>query len=175
MRLLDTYIFRTTVASIAIVLVVITSLDLLAKLIDELGNLTADYTFLEALIYVGLAVPASVYKYMPFAGLVGGLVGLGSLASTSELIIMRAAGVGLLRLTWSVLKPVLWFIVAMLVFAEYVIPVTDQYAESRRAELLQGKNKALSSREGLWNREGNEFMHFNSCLLYTSPSPRDRG
>lgn len=162
MRLLDAYVFRTTVASIAIVLLVITSLDLLAKFIDELGNLNEQYNFIEALIYVGLAFPASIYQYMPFAGLVGGLVGLGSLAATSELVIMRAAGISLLRLTWSVLKPVLWFIVAMLLFAEYVIPVTDQYAESRRSLLLQGQNQALSSREGLWNREGNEFMHFNS-------------
>ena len=162
MRLLDAYISRTTIASIAIVLMVITSLDLLAKLIDELGNLTDSYTFIEAVIYVALGLPASVYQYMPFAGLVGGLVGLGSLASTSELIVMRAAGVSLLRLTWSVLKPVLWFIIAMLLFAEYVIPVSDQYSENRRSILLQGNNKALSSREGLWNREGNEFMHFNS-------------
>ena len=162
MRLLDAYIFRTTVASIAIVLLVITSLDLLAKFIDELGNVTEQYHFIEALIYVSLAFPASMYQYMPFAGLVGGLVGLGSLAATSELVVMRAAGISLLRLTWAVIKPVLWFIVAMLVFAEYIIPTTDQYAESRRSLLLQGGNMALSAREGLWNREGDEFMHFNS-------------
>ncbi len=161
MRLLNGYIFRTTVSSIIVVLVVITSLDLLAKLIDELGGLTDNYTFVEALIYVALAAPASMYKYMPFAGLVGGLVGLGSLASTSELVIMRAAGVSLLRITWSVIKPVLWFIALMLIFAEYVIPVTDQYSENRRATMLQGNNNALSSKGGLWNREGNEFMHFN--------------
>lgn len=162
MRLLNSYIFRTTVASILVVLLVISSLDILAKLIDELGNLTPKYTFGEALLYVLLGIPSSFYKYMPFAGLVGALVGLGSLASTSELVVMRAAGVSLLRLTWAVLKPVLWFIIAMLIFAEYVIPVADQYAENRRSSLLQGNNSALSSRGGLWNREGNLFMHFNT-------------
>ena len=162
MRLLNAYIFRTTVVSILVVLLVITALDILAKLIDELGNLTSTYTFAEALIYVVLAIPSSFYQYMPFAGLVGGLVGLGSLASTSELVVMRAAGVSLLRLTWAVLKPVLWFIAAMLVFAEYVIPVSDQYAESRRSALLQGGNTALSAKGGVWNREGMLFMHFNS-------------
>jgi lipopolysaccharide export system permease protein len=161
-RLLNAYIFRTTVASIMVVLLVITALDILAKLIDELGNLTVTYTFTEALIYVLLAIPSSFYQYMPFAGLVGGLVGLGSLASTSELVVMRAAGVSLLRLTWAVLKPVLWFIAAMLLFAEYVIPVSDQYAESRRSSLLQGNNSALSAKSGVWNREDNLFMHFNS-------------
>lgn len=161
MRLLNGYIFRATVASIIVVLVVITSLDILAKLIDELGNLTDAYNFTEALIYVALAIPASIYKYMPFAGLVGGLIGLGSLAATSELVIMRAAGVSLLRITWSVIKPALWFIAAMLIFAEYIIPVSDQYSENRRSALLQGST-TLSVRGGLWNREGDTFMHFNS-------------
>jgi lipopolysaccharide export system permease protein len=161
-RLLNGYIFRTTVASIIVVLLVITALDILAKLIDELGHLSNSYHFSEALLYVALAIPASIYKYMPFAGLVGALVGLGSLASTSELVVMRAAGVSLLRITWSVIKPALWFILLMLFFAEYVIPVSDQYSENRRASLLEGKNNALSSVGGLWNREGNEFMHFNS-------------
>jgi lipopolysaccharide export system permease protein len=160
-RLLNAYIFRTTVSSIIVVLLVITALDILAKLIDELGNLTDIYTFTEVLIYVTLSIPSSFYQYMPFAGLVGGLVGLGSLASTSELVVMRAAGVSLLRLTWAVLKPVLWFIAAMLLFAEYVIPVSDQYAENRRSALLQGDNSALSAKGGVWNREGKVFMHFN--------------
>ena len=162
MRLLNAYIFRTTVVSILVVLLVITALDILAKLIDELGNLTPTFTFSEVLLYVVLAIPSSFYQYMPFAGLVGGLVGLGSLASTSELVVMRAAGVSLLRLTWAVLKPVLWFIAVMLVFAEYVIPVSDQYAESRRSALLQGGNSALSAKGGVWNREDTLFMHFNS-------------
>lgn len=162
MRLLNGYIFRTTLSSIIVVLIVITSLDILAKLIDELGNLTQAYTFSEALLYVVLAIPSSMYKYMPFAGLVGGLVGLGSLASTSELVVMRAAGVSLLGITWSVIKPALCFIVVMLLFAQYVIPVSDQYAENRRSSLLQGHNNALASHGGLWNREGDVFMHFNS-------------
>jgi lipopolysaccharide export system permease protein len=161
-RLLNGYIFRTTVSSIIVVLLVISSLDLLAKLIDELGNLTPAYDFSEALIYVLLAIPSSIYKYMPIAGLVGGLVGLGGLASTSELVVMRAAGVSLLRISWSVIKPVLGFIVAMIVFAEYIIPVSDQYAENRRTSLLQGETNSLNLRGGLWNREGDTFMHFNS-------------
>lgn len=162
MRLLNGYIFRATMTSIIVVLLVITSLDILAKLIDELDNLTPAYNFSEVLIYVLLAIPASLYKYMPFAGLVGGLVGLGSLASTSELVIMRAAGVSLLRITWLVIKPALWFVVVMLLLAEYVIPVSDQYSENRRSLLLQGQNNALASQGGLWNKEGNVFMHFNS-------------
>ena len=69
MRLLNAYIFRTTVVSILMVLLVITALDLLAKLIDELGSLTPSYTFFEVLVYVLLSIPSSFYQFMPFAGL----------------------------------------------------------------------------------------------------------
>lgn len=144
------------------VLLVICALDLLAKLIDELDSLNQNYTFVEVLIYVGLQTPLSLYRYMPFAVLVGGLLGLGGLAASSELTILRAAGVSLLRITLSILKPILLFIVIALLLAEFVNPLAEQYAENRRSLKLEGVKSALSSRSGLWNREGNEFMHFNS-------------
>jgi lipopolysaccharide export system permease protein len=162
MRLLNQYLFSTLISSILMVLLVICSLDMLAKFIDELDKITNDYTFLEVCIYVGLNMPASIYRYMPFAALVGGLIGLGSLASTSELLIMRAAGVSLMRLTASIIKPVLLLIVIVLLLAEYVIPTAEQYSENRRDIKRQDIKTALSSRGGLWNREGSEFMHFNS-------------
>jgi lipopolysaccharide export system permease protein len=144
------------------VLLVICSLDMLSKFIDQLDNITNNYTFLEVFIYVALNIPASIYRYMPFAALVGGLIGLGSLASTSELIIMRAAGVSLIRMTVSIMKPVILLIVFVLLLAEYVIPTAVQYSENRKDIKRQGIESVMSSYGGLWNREGNEFMHFNS-------------
>ncbi len=161
-RILNAYVSQKTVVSVLIVLMVISALDLLAQLIEELGELNDNYTVIDALVYVGLYIPSSVYKYMPFAALVGGLIGLGGLAATSELVVMRSAGISLLNITWMVIKPVLWFILVMLLLAEYVIPVADQYAENRRSLLLQGKDTVLNSPEGLWNREGDVFMHVNS-------------
>ncbi len=162
MRLLNRYLFSTILSSVLMVLLVICALDLLAKFIDELDKITESYNFTEVMVYVGLSLPVSIYRYMPFAALVGGLIGLGSLASTSELITMRAAGVSLLRITFSIIKPILLLVVIVLVLAEYVIPISEQYAENRRSLKLEGVKSALSSRSGLWNREGNEFMHFNS-------------
>ncbi|MFT6389244.1 MAG: lipopolysaccharide export system permease protein [Cellvibrionaceae bacterium] len=162
MRLLNRYLFSTIFSSVLMVLMVICALDLLAKFIDELDSITERYTFFEVMIYVSLNIPVSIYRYMPFAALVGGLIGLGSLAATSELITMRAAGVSLLRITLSVLKPILLLVIVVVFLAEYVIPAAEQYAENRRSLKLEGVKSALSSRSGLWNREGNEFMHFNS-------------
>ena len=162
MRLLNQYLFSRLLTSVLMVLLVICSLDILSKFIDELDNITNNYTFLEVCIHLALNIPGSIYRYMPFATLVGVLIGLGSLASTSELIIMRAAGVSLLRLAFSVIKPVLLLIIVVLLLAEYVIPTAGQYSENRRDIKRQGIKTEQSSYGGLWNHEGNEYMHFNS-------------
>ena len=161
MRKLNRYIARSVSGAILMVLFVIVALDGIASLVDQLGELKGSYTFLQAMIYVGLTLPSSVYEFLPFSSLVGCLVGLGILANSSELVIMRAAGVSVARITWAVMKPALVFIVAGLLLGEYVTPLTDQIAESRRA-IAQGDQQALGSKHGLWSREGNEFMHFNA-------------
>ena len=161
MRKLNGYIARSVLGAVAMVLLVIVALDAISALVDELGSIKGNYTIAEVFVYVGLTLPGRIYENIPFSALVGCLIGLGSLAGSSELVVMRAAGVSLLRITWAVMKPVLWFIVLGLVIGEYLTPFSDQIAESRRS-LAQGDTRALESRRGLWNREGNEYMHFNA-------------
>lgn len=163
MRKLNRYIGSTVTGSIAAALLVFLSLDSISAIIDQLDELKGNYTFLEALIYVGYTLPSRIYEQIPLSALVGCLFGLGMLASSSELVIMRAAGVSVLSITWAVMKPAILFVVLGLLLGEYVSPVTDQIAESHRA-LAQGDQEAMQSRRGLWNREGNEFMHFNVVL-----------
>jgi lipopolysaccharide export system permease protein len=159
---LNGYIFKVILAATIIVLLVICSLDFIGKLIDELGKINEQYTFVEVLIYVGLKFPINIYNYLPFSALVGCLIGLGSLATSSELVVMRAAGVSIYRIGFSALRPILLLIIFALLMAEFIIPVSEQYSENRRSVKLEGSQSALSSRFGLWHREGNEFMHFNS-------------
>lgn len=163
MRHLNRYIASTVIGAVAVVLMVVVALDAISALVDELGDISASYNFTEILIYVGLTLPGRIYEQIPMASLIGCLVGLGMLAGTSELTIMRAAGVSVWRITWSVMKPAMVFIGLGILLGEAIIPLTDQIADSRRA-LVQGDDKALQSRHGLWNREGSEFMHFNAVL-----------
>jgi lipopolysaccharide export system permease protein len=162
MRKLNRYVSRSVAMAIGMVLLVLMSLDLIVSFIDQLASVRDNYTMAEALIYIGFTLPRRIYEYLPFATLIGCLVGLGILASSSELVIMRAAGVSVARICWMVLKPVLWFIALGILLAEYVTPYTDQMAESRRALALD--RRAPQHEQGLWNREGDEFMHFNAVL-----------
>src|SRR5690606_19614957 len=83
--------------------------------------------------------------------------------NTSELTVMRAAGVSVIQIIWAVMRPILVFIVLGVFLGEFVTPTTDQYAESRKAIAL-GHQSALQGQRGIWNREGNEFMHFSAVL-----------
>lgn len=161
MRILNRYLFKTIFFSVLTVLLVLCALHFLGIVVEELKEISDSYTFLEILLYTSLNLPLSFYEFIPFAALVGALIGLGGLASTSELVVMRSAGVSLMQISLSVVRPIIVLIVMSLFLAEYVIPFTEQYAENRRSLKLNGVNTALSSRRGLWNREGDEYMHFN--------------
>lgn len=163
MRKLRRYVALQVLSSILGVLLVIVSLDFVADLVDQLSQLKGKYTLLEALFYVVLYIPSSVCDFLPLAALVGCLIGLGVLANSSELVVMRAAGVSIRGIIWAVMRPVFLFIIGGALIGEYVAPYTDQYADSRR-DLLQGHERALQSERGLWFREGNEYMHFNAVL-----------
>jgi lipopolysaccharide export system permease protein len=132
-------------------------------LVDELGRVGGNYGVGEVFVYMALSLPSSIYEYIPLSSLVGCLLGLGMLAATSELLVIRAAGVSVLSIIWAVMRPVLLYIVVGLFIGEYVAPISDQYAESRRA-LLLGNTRIVDGETGVWNREGNEYMHFKAVL-----------
>lgn len=163
MKKLKKYIAETIAGAVITVLFVIVALDAISALVDQMGDLKGNYNLIEAVIYVTLFIPSSIYDYIPLSALVGCLIGLGVLASTSELVIMRAAGVSVKQVIWAVFRPIFVFIFIGALLGEFVAPYLDQYADSRRA-LAQGHKRALQSERGVWNREGDEYMHFNAVL-----------
>lgn len=163
MRQLSRHVGRTVFAAIAIALLVLVGLDSVGAIIDQTAKISRNYHFADVLIYVGTLLPSRIYEYMPFASLIGCLIGLGLLATNSELIVMRAAGISPLRIVGFVTRPVLVFIFLSMVIGEYFSPYLDQLAEGRRGYLLKGES-AQDSASGPWNREGNEFMHFNAVF-----------
>lgn len=161
MKRLSRYVGVFVLGAIALVLMVVLSLDVIAALIDSLEDIDDNYRFADVLHYIVFTLPARIYDHLAFASLIGCLLGLGVLAGNTELVVMRAAGVSLLRISGFVLRPVLLVIIVGVLIGEFVVPYTDQLAESRRM-LRQGKQDALASTSGTWNREGNEFIHFNA-------------
>ncbi|TLX56688.1 LPS export ABC transporter permease LptG [Stutzerimonas nosocomialis] len=161
MTKLDRYIGRHVFVAILAVLGIIVGLALLFAFIDELGDIEGSYGLFDALQYVFMTAPRRLYEMLPMAALIGCLIGLGTLASSSELTIMRAAGVSLGRIVWAVMKPMLVLLMVGVLVGEYVAPWSEDAAQARRA-MAQGGGEAQSSKRGLWHRQGDEFVHVNA-------------
>lgn len=162
MAKLDRYIGTQVFFAILAVLGIILGLALLFAFIDELSDLNkGDYGLGQVLWYVLLTAPRRAYEMLPMAALIGCLIGLGTLASNSELTIMRAAGVSIGRIVWAVMKPMLVLMLAGILIGEYVAPLTENQAQADRA-LAQGGGAAQSSKRGMWHRQGQEYVHINA-------------
>ncbi|MCD5970315.1 LPS export ABC transporter permease LptG [Pseudomonas quasicaspiana] len=158
---LDRYIGKSVFVAILAVLGIILGLASLFAFIDEMGDVSDSYTLLDASSFVLMTAPRRVYEMLPMAALIGCLIGLGSLASSSELTIMRAAGVSIGRIVWAVMKPMLVLMIAGVLIGEYVAPAAENQAQANRS-LAQGSGDAQSARHGMWHRQGDEFIHINS-------------
>lgn len=160
MRLLDRYIIRTVTAAIVLVLLVVLALDLVFGFIGELDDTRGDYQTLEALLFMLYTLPRRLYDFLPLAAFMGALVGLGQLANSSELVVIRAAGVSVGRIVWSAMKPTLAVVLVGLMVGDYVAPVTERIAQSNKTIARGGDGAATAT--GFWHREEDVFMRFDT-------------
>jgi len=122
-----------------------------------------NYGLPQVLQYLLLTLPRRTYEVFPMCLLVGGLLGMGSLASSSELVVMRAAGASLFRLVGAALKAGLFMGLLALILGEFVAPYTEQLAQLTRAS---ARNESIDIRHGLgfWARDGDSFVNVQSVL-----------
>ena len=159
MNLLDRYIGMAIAGSTLIVLLALLALFSFGSFVAELDVVgKGDYTLVHAAQYVLLTLPRLAYQLFPVIALLGSVIGLGILASNNELVVMRAAGISVMRIALSVMKVgILWMLLA-LILGEYVAPPAERYAQSMRSTALV-ERFAITSDNGLWARDGQYFIH----------------
>lgn len=164
MKLLDRYIGVTVAVSTLIVLLVLLALFSFGAFVAELDSVgKGDYTLAGAAQYVMLSLPRLAYQLFPVVALLGSVIGLGLLAGNNELLVMRVAGVSVLRIAVSVMKVGLLWMLAAVILGEFVAPVTDRYAKSMHSAAL-AERFAMTSQNGLWARDGAKFIHIRDVL-----------
>jgi len=164
MRLLRMYIGKTVLINITVALIVLLGLVSVGTFAGELGEVgEGNYKAWDAFVYVVMIVPRRIYEIFPVAVLLGSLIGLGGLASHSELIAMRAAGVSLRDIIFSALLAGVLMMVSIVIIGEFVAPNTEQYAETMRASKLSDQI-TLKSEYGFWARDRNTFVNIRKIL-----------
>lgn len=162
--IIDRYIARAILAGTFMSLFVFGALFAFIAFVAELQSVGINnYGVLQAMMYVLLNLPLLLYQVFPSAMLLGGLLSLGALASTSELIVMRAAGISIMRITSAVLKAGVLLIVVVVVLGEFVAPEAIATAKTMRAEALEGR-VLTRDRTGLWSKFGNNFVYIGTVL-----------
>lgn len=161
MRTLDHHIRNTVIVATLIVGVLIVSLDMIFVLVDELGEADANYSVLNALQYVLLTMPSTIYDLLPFIALGGALIGLGVLASNNELVVMQSTGTHHWRIILAVLKPTAILMILSLILGEFVSPPLEQVARSNKA-VQQSGSAIINPAQGVWRKVGPEFIHINA-------------
>jgi lipopolysaccharide export system permease protein len=163
-KLLDRYVGKTVIVSILMVLLVLLILVAFGGLMEELGDVgEGEYTTADAFLYVLLIIPRRTYEIFPVAVLLGSMIGLGGLASNSELTAMRAAGVSLGRIVLSALRAGVVMMAVVIIVGELIAPNTEHYAETMRATRLS-KQITLQSEYGFWARDGGSFVNIRQIL-----------
>jgi len=164
MSILDRYLFRAVATATLVTLLLLVLLEMFLTLLVELENVgQGQYTFAAAFHYLLLIQPQRLYELFPMALLVGSLLGMGALAGGSELIVMRAAGLSLTRLTGAVAGTGLLFSIAVVLMGEFIAPPLEQHAREQRA-VAKGENLQIRGGRGFWVRDGEDFIHVQAIL-----------
>lgn len=158
---LDRYIGRTILQSILMTLFMLVSLSGIIKFVDQLRKVgQGDFTTLDAGIYAILNVLKDVQIFFPMAALLGALLGLGALATRSELVVMQASGFTRMQIAGSVMKTAIPLVILTVLIGEWGAPQGEQYARNYRAEKIMG-NSLVSTNRGMWAKDGNQFIYIN--------------
>ena len=162
MRLLDRYIRETVISATWLVVLVLLGIEIFMEFIDQLSKIgLANYSLEQAFLYVLTQLPSDLYQLFPMAGFLGCLIGLGRLASSSQLIVMQAAGVSIFRVTGSVIKSVLLMIIVVTFVGEFIAPRLESKGALLRS-LALSKTVVYQALGGLWLRNRNSFIHIDS-------------
>lgn len=158
MSLLTQYLMRGILLSTLLVLVVLLALAGLFEFIGQVDNLQGDFGTSDALVYALLRLPQLSFEMLPIAVLIGSLLALGGLASHSELIVMRTAGLSVTRLAGMVAIAGLVLTVITLLIGEFIGPPLDYYARNLRNEARSGQDSQELGNSA-WVKDGDIILH----------------
>ncbi len=158
MRIVRRYLFRSILASLGLVLAVLLSLGVFIEFIGQLDDTgVGDYGIVQAFFFALLKMPAMAFGMLPMATLLGSLLGLGALASSSEFIVLRAAGISTARIAAAVAATGMGLALFALLLGEFIAPPLDNYARQFRTLVKHGQ-AGIRAANAVWVRDGDTVI-----------------
>ncbi|MDO8953292.1 MAG: LPS export ABC transporter permease LptG [Gammaproteobacteria bacterium] len=152
------YIFNTVLLAVIGVTIVLVGIDIIFTFIVQVNSIGPNYSLLDALIFVLLRLPTDIYLMLPVAAFLGTLIGLGSLASKSELIAMQAAGVSIFQISKGVLLASSFLLIFAYMLSTYISPLTRHLAFLKQNQ-QNNPQALLVLASATWLKSGNHFIY----------------
>ncbi|OIN10004.1 LPS export ABC transporter permease LptG [Oceanisphaera psychrotolerans] len=163
LTILDRYIGRTVLMSMLLCELTLVGLSAIIRYVEQLRSVgEGSYTLLSAFYYVLLSMPKEIVLFFPIAALLGGLIGLGQLASSSELVVMQASGSSRFNIVTSALKTALPLMLIIMLVGEYVVPATKLAADDLRTQ-SRSNGQVVLSVNGVWAKDGESYINIGQA------------
>ena len=165
MKTLQRYIGRDVLFATLLIFGALLALFAFFDLIHELGDVgRGDYTISRALLFVTLNLPSRLYELFPVAALIGTLFAVSQLVANSEYTVMRASGMSLARVAWSVLRVGIPLAAATFLAGEYVAPPAERIAQTVRTSGDSTRVVAQQFESGFWFKQDLTFVNIRTVL-----------
>jgi lipopolysaccharide export system permease protein len=170
LNLIDRYLFREWLKMLGLVLAATLGLLLMQAMFEDFRDLLANGArFAEVVFYYMIKLPSYLSVVLPLALLVSLLYTLGQLHRNNEITAMRAAGVGLFRITrsiWAVgllLCGLMWYINATVIpwSMEESRAIKDDIKYRQDSKNLTVENLGVKPNVAFDNRKAGRMWFFN--------------
>lgn len=159
MRIVRRYLLRTILGTTGLVLAVFLGLAAFIEFIGQLDDIgIGSYGLFNALGWVAMQMPTVLGQLLPMATLLGALLGLGTLASRSELAVLRTAGVSPGGLAKAVLLTGLVLAGIGFLVSLYLAPPLERYSRQQREVAKYGQS-GVSASDGTWIRDKSTILN----------------
>jgi lipopolysaccharide export system permease protein len=155
---LDRYLYRTVLVYALMAMGVLMTLGALFLFISQQSDIgIGNYSAGDAMLFTFLNLPEQAFELLPIGALIGALMGLGNLASGSELVVTRASGVSVWRIAWPVALAGLTLAIMMYGLGEYVAPPMAQFAK-REKTTSKLADVSFAGSSSAWVKDGNLIL-----------------
>jgi lipopolysaccharide export system permease protein len=144
---------RAIWVSFAVVFLVFFGLELVFRVLDEAKLPHANYTAEEIGLVSISGMPRRLYLDLPLMVLIAVAAGLGGLAQSSELTILRAAGLSIQRIFFKIILVLSPILVGSIVIAQYGMPEAERFSQA-----LKDANVSGGIKDSVWTRESGRYV-----------------
>jgi LPS export ABC transporter permease LptG len=139
LQILDIYVVRGWIFYFSVLLIAFTGVYIIFDFFQVLGDIVRNQISPRVVVdYYRYLLPQVIYLMLPLSILVATLVNFGLLTKTNQVIAIKSAGVSLYRLSVPVLSLTALLSAGMFLFADRVLPETNQRQNGFRNQ-IKGK------------------------------------